>query len=282
MNKCLELATDNDLSKVWTFTKFEEQYGQFEGFRYCRRSICGKPFKLCIFRNDRETRASLYSGIETWSEEYIRAHSDQLYVGQLRDSLRFTVFDESWEDWIKVCLVLKDTYSKCLEVAAWKEMDNLLQEEELLNEVVETTSYRDFKDNYFCLRFIGYDYYPPTYDGAKVYTFMNSERAVIKVFSPLGFSIDSIEEHMELFDVVLKKHGYYEFLCKDSSYIVSKPIVLSFEDEWVKYEDINQKKEEFAEKKRREQEIQRQKDRNADRFPYDLSGDDSSLDPRMW
>lgn len=91
-------------SKIWTFDDFEKSHGKFTELREQGRNSDGHPFKLCIFRGDRETRASLYSRIDTLNEENIRNKHAQLYVGQLEGRERFVVLDDSWEDWCDIPL----------------------------------------------------------------------------------------------------------------------------------------------------------------------------------
>ena len=154
--------------------------------------------------------------------------------------------------------------------------------EYISDEIIDSWAYKDFKEKFFSLRFIGYDYNPFIYDGSKVYTFMNDEGNILKVFNTLGVTIDQIEEHREKYKVVLRRQGYYEFQNTEFSSTDSKDIVIAFEEEWLRYEDVINKRIDMGERKRREQEIQRQINRNTNGSHYDLSGDDLSLDPRMW
>lgn len=148
--------------------------------------------------------------------------------------------------------------------------------------IVYSWAYKDFKKKFFSLRFIGYNYNPLLHDGSKVYTFMDSDRNFIKVFNTLGVTIDQIEKHREKYKVVLKKYGYYEFQSTKSFVNNNKDIIIAFEDEWLRYKDVLAKRKGIEEQGELRREIQKQIDRNADRFPYDLSGDDFSLDPNMW
>lgn len=61
MDRYLQLVAGSDITTIWTFSSFEKKHGPFEGFRKIGRNSDGKLFKLCVFRNDRETLASLYS-----------------------------------------------------------------------------------------------------------------------------------------------------------------------------------------------------------------------------
>ncbi len=269
MDRYLQLVAGSDLTTVWTFSSFEKEHGSFEGFRELGRNSDGKPFVLCVFRNDRETLASLYSGIEHWTEGEIREKAGILYVGKLNTG-RYTVFDESWADWEKVCLIPKDVQDECLRQAALEEMEERTKEDEVLNDVIDTKSYREFRDDFFSLRFIGYDYYPATHDGSKVYTFMDSKRDLIKVFSPEGFTIDQIETHRDSFVITQKRHDCYEFQCNDPSFIPNNSFIIAFEDEWLRYEDIIEKRklEEEAERRRKELHDIQEKRRNEILFDF--------------
>ena len=129
MDRYLQLVAGSDITTIWTFSAFEKKHGSFEGFRKIGRNSDGKRFNLCVFRNDRETLASLYSGIEHWTEEEIREKAGALYVGKLNTG-RYTVFDESWTDWGKVCLIPKDVQDECLRQAAFEEVEEMVKEKE--------------------------------------------------------------------------------------------------------------------------------------------------------
>lgn len=163
-----------------------------------------------------------------------------------------------------------------------KDFDWSEYNEDISDEIINSWAYKDFKEKFFSLRFIGYDYNPLLHDGSKVYTFMDRDRNILKVFNTLGVAIDQIEEHREKYKIVLKKHSYYEFRSTKSFVNNNKDIIIAFEDEWLRYEDVLAKRKRIEEQGKLRREIQKQIDRNADRFPYDLSGDDSSLDPNMW
>lgn len=275
MDRYLQLVAGSDLTTVWTFSSFEKEYGSFEGFRELGRNSDGKSFSLCVFRNDRETLASFYSGIEHWTEEEIREKAGALYVGKLNTG-RYTVFDESWTDWKYVCLIPDDVQDECMRQAAFEEVEEMVKEDKELNEAIETKSYRKFRDDFFSLRFIGYDYNPATHDGSKVYTFMDSKRDIIKVFSPQGFTIDQIETHRDSFIIVLKRSGCYEFQCNDSNIVAENSIVIAFEDEWLRYEDIMEKRKLEEEAKRRQKELHYIQGKRRNEILYDFT-DDLSL-----
>ena len=279
MDRYLQLVAGSDITTIWTFSSFEKKHGSFEGFRKIGRNSDGKRFNLCVFRNDRETLASLYSGIEHWTEEEIREKAGALYVGKLNTG-RYTVFDESWTDWGKVCLIPKDVQDECLRQAAFEEVEEMVKENKVLNTVIETTSYRKFKEDFFCLRFIGYDYNPATHDGSKVYTFMNSKCDLIKVFSPQGFTIDQIEAHRDSFDITLKRNGCYEFQCNDSSFAANSSIIIAFEDEWLRYEDIIEKRKQKEEAKRRQKEIDDIQEKRRNEILFDFT-DEAGLKESM-
>ena len=102
-----------ELTQLWTFKEFERLYGSFDEIRYLK--INGRePFPLLIFRNSKEQTASLYSGIDDWGMEDVKMHSDMLVVGQLRfpnkDEVRYTVFDNSWNERIHVNMDPNDTW----------------------------------------------------------------------------------------------------------------------------------------------------------------------------
>ena len=279
MDRYLQLVAGSDITTVWTFSSFEKEHGSFEGFRELGRNSDGKSFNLCVFRNDRETLASLYSGIEHWTEEEIREKAGTLYVGKLNTG-RYTVFDESWTDWKNVCLIPKDVQDECLRQAALEEMEEIVKEDEELNEIVDIKTYREFREDFFSLRFIGYDYYPATNYGSKVYTFMNSKRDLIKVFSPQGFTIDQIEDHRDSFVITLKRNGCYEFQCNDSSFVANNNIIIAFEDEWLRYEDLIEKRKQKEETKKRQKELHDIQEKRRNEILFDFT-DETALKESM-
>ena len=163
----------------------------------------------------------------------------------------------------------------------FKEFDEQQRIDMEYNEILASYRFVDFKKKH-SLVFIGYDYYPPHYDGEKVYTFVDVEGNFTRVFNLTGISIGQILVHGTSFSVVRRRTGYYELLENGVSLNVKKEIMVAFEDEWLEYEEIKEKQELTVEKRKRKEEVQRQQERNANRFPYDLSGDDLSLDPNMW
>ena len=275
MDRYLQLVAGSDLTTVWTFSSFEKKHGSFEGFRELGRNSDGKPFNLCVFRNDRETLASLYSGIENWTEKEIREKAGTLYVGKLNTG-KYTVFNESWTDWKHVCHIPKDVQDECLRQAAFEEMEKMAKEDKELNEIIETKPYRKFKEDFFSLRFIGYDYNPATHNGSKVYTFMNSKCDLIKVFSPQGFTIDQIETNRDSFVITLKRNGCYEFHSNDPSFVADNGIIIAFEDEWLRYEDIIEKRKLEEEVKRMQKELHDIQERRRNEILFDFT-DDLSL-----
>ena len=278
MDRYLKLVADSDITTVWTFSSFEKKHGAFVGFRELGRNSDGKPFNLCVFRNDRETLASLYSGIEHWTEGEIREKTMKLYVGKLNTG-RYTVFDDSWADWKKVCLIPKNVQDDCLRQAALEEMEERIKEDEELNEVIDTKSYRDFREDFFSLRFIGYDYYPATHDGSKVYTFMNSKRDLIKVFSPQGYTIDQIETYRDSFVIAQKRYGCYEFQCDNPSFTANNSII-AFEDEWQRYKDLISKREQKEEAKRKQKRLCDIQEKRRNEFLFDFT-DETALKESM-
>ena len=167
----------------------------------------------------------------------------------------------------------------CLRQAALEEMEERIKEDEELNEVIDTKSYRDFREDFFSLRFIGYDYYPATHDGSKVYTFMNSKRDLIKVFSPQGYTIDQIETYRDSFVIAQKRYGCYEFQCDNPSFTANNSII-AFEDEWQRYKDLISKREQKEEAKRKQKRLCDIQEKRRNEFLFDFT-DETALKESM-
>ena len=109
---------------------------------------------------------------------------------------------------------------------------------------------------------------------------MNSKCDLIKVFSPQGFTIDQIEAHRDSFDITLKRNGCYEFQCNDSSFVANSSIIIAFEDEWLRYEDIIEKRKQKEEAKRKQKEIDDIQEKRRNEILFDFT-DEAGLKESM-
>lgn len=151
--------------------------------------------------------------------------------------------------------------------------------------VKECWPLRDFVKMYRTVQF-GYSFNTIDEEVQTACFFLRRDKSGTVVFNPNNITFKQMVENTYYYFVVKMRSGHY-FL-KDRSGSFSR-INFSQDPRGVNQEydlfDIvseGERKQDIEEQKKRKKEIQRQIDRNRDRFPYDLSGDDLSLDSRMW
>lgn len=97
-----DMSWTDYFSEVFSFNDFVSKYGHLTEVKIVRHST--KCFKLCIFeQNNIQTSASLYSGIAGMTYDDIIANRDNLKIGCLLNTHRFTVFKD-WHGWENVTI----------------------------------------------------------------------------------------------------------------------------------------------------------------------------------
>lgn len=150
------------------------------------------------------------------------------------------------------------------------------------NEIVEKQSFNEFTKTYFLLD-IGYDLCISANRYAKVYTFRKylDRTDCVKVYSFLPVSAGFMCILGNTFRVEKRKSGDYVIATPLDIKEVTDFSVDIFEKEKEEYHEAywERRRKEEEDKRRKEIQVLREK-RN--RFLYDFSGDDSSLNSNMW
>ena len=241
---------------IWQFSTFESVFGKLE-------SVCSSDKELeypissaCHFQNSEgQTTAFLHAGLGKLNQAEILEKKGTLYVGLLQDSQQYLIFDASWEDWERACVVSEDHLTVALSKI------NLANSP---YNTIETWALQDFICGYSEIIFSQASF--PTFkEEEPAILLRGKKKPEICLLNIHELTLVQFIQYFDILQVQQKQGGFY---------VLRGDLPQSF---W----DARERQKE-QERRERESQVVWAARHNRTHGLYDFSGDDLSIMNNMW